>query len=66
MYVHAIMKAMSPPGYHHNGFLAMPGLGHMMYHCMIVCADTMYGHVVITERAHYFHDCMYIASILLL
>ena len=41
MYVHAIMKAMSPPGYHHNGFLAMPGLGHMMYHCMIVCADTM-------------------------
>ena len=24
------MKAMCPPGYHHNGFLASHGLGHMM------------------------------------
>ena len=29
MYV--IMKTMCPPGYHHNGFLATHGLGHMMY-----------------------------------
>ena len=27
----AIMKTMSPPGYHHNTFVATPALGHMMY-----------------------------------
>ena len=25
------MKTMCPPGYHHNGFVAAYGLGHMMY-----------------------------------
>ena len=25
------MKAMCPPGYHHNDFVATDGLGHMMY-----------------------------------
>ena len=25
-----IMKAISPPGYHHNGFVATHALGHMM------------------------------------
>ena len=25
------MKAMCPPGYHHNGFVATHALGHMMY-----------------------------------
>ena len=25
------MKAMYPPGYHHNGFVATHALGHMMY-----------------------------------
>ena len=25
------MKTMSPPGYHHNGFVATHALGHMMY-----------------------------------
>ena len=29
MYV--IMKTMCPLGYHHNGFVATHGLGHMMY-----------------------------------
>ena len=24
------MKAMCPPGYHHNGFVATHALGHMM------------------------------------
>ena len=28
--IYAIMKTMCPPGYHHNGFLATPALGHMM------------------------------------
>ena len=25
------MKAMCPPGYHHNGFVATHALGHMVY-----------------------------------
>ena len=25
------MKIICPPGYHHNGFMATPALGHMMY-----------------------------------
>ena len=25
------MKAISPPGYHHNGFVATHALGHMIY-----------------------------------
>ena len=29
--IHAIMKTMCPPGYHHNGFVATHALGHMMY-----------------------------------
>ena len=28
--IYAIMKTMCPPGYHHNGFVAAHGLGHMM------------------------------------
>ena len=31
MYIYAIMKAMCPPSYHHNGFEATHALGHMMY-----------------------------------
>ena len=29
--IYAIMKTMCPPGYHHNGFVAIHALGHMMY-----------------------------------
>ena len=29
--IYEIMKTMCPPGYHHNGFVATPALGHMMY-----------------------------------
>ena len=25
------MKTICPPGYHHNGFLAIHALGHVMY-----------------------------------
>ena len=31
IYIYVIMKTMCPPGYHHNGFVATPALGHMMY-----------------------------------
>ena len=41
------MKTMCTPGYHHNGFVGTHALGHMM--CMIV---------VITGRAHCFHDLL--------
>ena len=29
LYIYAIMKAMSPPGYHNNGLVATHALGHM-------------------------------------
>ena len=29
--MHAIMKTMFHPGYHHNGLVATHALGHMMY-----------------------------------
>ena len=51
------MKTMRSPGYHHNGFVATHALGHMNCHKAIV---------VITGRAHCFHDCIYITLILLL
>ena len=41
------MKTMCPPGYHHNGFVATHALGHMK------------AIVVITGRAHCFHDYIY-------
>ena len=54
------MKTMCPPGYHHNGFVETHALGHMMYgyHHKVI--------VVITGRAHCFHDYIYITLILLL
>ena len=30
------MKAMCPPSYHHNSFVATHALGHMMYGCIYV------------------------------
>ena len=53
------MKTMCPPCYHHNGFVATHELGHMMYGCHKPF-------VVITGRAHCFHDYIYITLILLL
>ena len=38
--IHAIMKTMCPPGYHHNDFVATHALGHMMYGYMLHIAGT--------------------------
>ena len=59
IHVYVIMKTMCPPGYHHNGFVATHALGHMMYGCHKAI-------VVITGRAHCFHDYIYITLILLM
>ena len=48
--IYVIMKTMSPPSYHHNGFVATHALGHMMY---MSCHKAI---VVITARVHCFHD----------
>ena len=61
---------MCPPGYH-NGSGATHELGHMMHGCSIVhhvpkCMSCHKVIVVITGRAHCFHDCIYITSVLLL
>ena len=50
------MKTMWPPDYCHDGFMATHAT-HMSCHKAIV---------VITERAHCFHDKIYIIVILLL
>ena len=31
IYIYAIMKAICPPGYHHNGFVAAHAFGPMMH-----------------------------------
>ena len=31
LYIYAIIKTMSPPSYHHNGFVATHALWHMIY-----------------------------------
>ena len=31
IYIYVFMKAMCPPGYHHNGHMATHALEHMMY-----------------------------------
>ena len=47
------MKIMCPPGYHHNGFWTTHALG-------LECVSCHKAIVVITGRAHCFHDCIYI------
>ena len=37
IYIHAIMKTMCPPGYHHNGFMATHALEHMTA-LLILCS----------------------------
>ena len=44
------------PAYHHNGFVATHALGYMMYRCA-KCMSCHKAIVVITGRAHCFHDC---------
>ena len=71
------MKTMCHPGYHHNGFVATHALGHMMYgftwahdahdvHHVPKCMSCHKAIVVITGRAHCFHDYIYIMLILLM
>ena len=64
------MKTMCPPGYHHNGFVATHALGHMTVHQTVhhvpTCISCHKAIVVITGRAHCFHDNIYITLILLL
>ena len=48
------MKTMCPPGYHHNGFVAT----HV--HHVPKCMSCHKAIVVITGRAHCFHDYIYI------
>ena len=60
---------MCPPGYHHNGFVATNALGHRMYITVHHVPKYMSCHkaiVVITGRAHCFHDNIYSMLILLL
>ena len=58
MYV--IMKTMCPPGYHHNGFVATHALGHITVHHVPKCMSCHKAIVVISGRAHCFHDYIYI------
>ena len=51
------MKRMHPPGYHHNGFVATHALGHRMYRRVPKCM------MVITGRAHCFHDYVHLTSV---
>ena len=51
--IYVIMKTMCPRGYHHNGLMATHALGHMCMSCHKAI-------VVITGRAHCFHDYIYI------
>ena len=55
------MKTMCPPGYHHSSFTETHATVDHVPKCMF-CHRTI---VVITRRAHCFHDCMYITPILL-
>ena len=58
--IYVIIKPVYPPGYHHNGFVATHGLGHSIFHKCVSCHKVI---VVITRRAHCFHDYIYITCI---
>ena len=62
----AIMKTMCPPGYHHNGFCGNSCTWAHDVHHVPKCMSCHKAIVVITGRAHCFHDCIYITLILLL
>ena len=50
------MKTICPPGYHRNSFVATHALGQMCISCHKAI-------VLITERAHCFHDYIYITPV---
>ena len=64
MHVHVIMKTMRPFGYHRNGFVVTHALRHMTVHHIPKCMSCHKGIVVITGRAHCFHDYRHIMLIL--
>ena len=41
IYIYRIMYTMCPPGYHHNGFMATPELGHRMYGYIYIYINTI-------------------------
>ena len=45
IYIYIIMKTMCPSGFHHNGFVVTPALGHMMH---MRC----YKSIVVTTEKH--------------
>ena len=59
-----IMKITCPPGFHHNGFVRTPALGHIMCSCVSYygCMSLHKAIVVMTGRAHGFsvfiHDLL--------
>ena len=38
IYIYVILKTMSPPRYHHKGFMATDVLGHMLYGSTLLVA----------------------------
>ena len=70
VYIYAIMRTICPRGCQ-NGSVANYALAHMMYGCNIIyhvpkCMSCQKAIVVITGRAHRFHECIYITPVLLL
>ncbi len=49
---------MCPPGYHHNGFMATPELGHRMYGYMYIYIPSAYMHV----SAFTPHQCSFVRA----
>ena len=58
------MKTMFFPGCHRNGFVTTHALGTLVH--VSKCMSCHKATVVITGRAHCFHDFIYVALILLL
>ena len=57
------METICSPGYHHSGFVKTHAIGHIMYgyvHRVPYCMSFQKAIVVITGRAHCFHDNIYI------
>ena len=55
------MKLMYPYAYPYNGFVATHALGHTpSVHHASKCMSCRKAIVMITGRAHRFHDCIYI------
>ena len=56
--IYTIMKTMWPLTYHHNGFIAIHALGHMMYGLFAQVPQLLQRHC--DDNRESFHDYMYI------